>query len=368
MNQSEFCCWGILGAAQIARKNWQAISHSKNGFVKSVASRSVERAQTFIDECSSYAAFDEPVTAVEGYESILHDDEIDAVYIPLPTAIRGHWVNEAVKSGKHVLVEKPCLPSAEEFNEIVRCAAEQNLQVMDGVMFTHSARFKAIMDSINQQKSIGELKRITSQFSFCADDDWASNDIRGNANLEPFGALGDLGWYCIRLAIAAVGEELPKSVIGRTLHSFKHPQANKSVPLEFDGTLFFENGITSSFYCSFTTEHQQWANISGTEGFISIEDFVLPYRERNPRYELVKSEFEMKGCDFGMRRNGSFVDFNEPSDSAPGSQESLLFRDFNRAVTSQKIDPNWALHSYLTQRVLDALMKSASQNGQLMEV
>ena len=46
------CRWGILGAANIARKNWKAIRMSGNGVVAAVASRDVGRAEAFIHDCS----------------------------------------------------------------------------------------------------------------------------------------------------------------------------------------------------------------------------------------------------------------------------------------------------------------------------
>ena len=36
-------------------------------------------------------------------------------------------------------------------------------------------------------------------------------------------------------------------------------------------------GVSASFYCSFNTELQQWAHVSGTKGSISVRDFVLPH-------------------------------------------------------------------------------------------
>lgn len=47
------CRWGILGAAFIARKNWQAICDAGNASLVAVASRDLARAQAFIAECQS---------------------------------------------------------------------------------------------------------------------------------------------------------------------------------------------------------------------------------------------------------------------------------------------------------------------------
>ena len=362
MENERKCCWGILGAAEIARKNWQAILHSGNGHLKAVASRSEERAATLIADCEALAPFSKPVQAVQGYDKLLADPEIDAVYIPLPTVVRNDWALAAIEAGKHVLIEKPCSPSADQLAKIIVSAEAKNLQVMDGVMFAHSRRFDGLMDAIHNEKIIGDVRRITSQFSFLGvDPEWKSANIRCDSRMEPFGALGDLGWYCIRMSLATMGNVLPEKVVGRALQTYQHQDASKPVPTEFEGTLFFANNVTASLYCSFVTELQQWANISGTDGFIAIEDFVLPYRDRQPQYEIVKSEFVCQSCDFNMHRKHQAVSFDESPNSAADSQEASMFRDFNDCVIHSKTDYRWPQASLNTQIVMDALMRSAKE-------
>ena len=45
MTKAKLCRWGILGAANIARKNWDAIRHAENATLIAVASRSKSRAE-----------------------------------------------------------------------------------------------------------------------------------------------------------------------------------------------------------------------------------------------------------------------------------------------------------------------------------
>ena len=105
--QKAICRWGILGAAEIARKNWQAIRNAPNCSLTAVASRDLDRCRRFIGECQRHAPFDPPPRACGSYEELLASDDVDAVYIPLPTGIRKPWAIRAAEAGKHVLVEKP---------------------------------------------------------------------------------------------------------------------------------------------------------------------------------------------------------------------------------------------------------------------
>ena len=84
--------WGILGAANIAQKNWKAIWNSRNGCVTAVASRDIRRSRRFIKDCQAQAPFRPAPRAFGSYEELLEAPAVDAVYIPLPTGIRGHWV------------------------------------------------------------------------------------------------------------------------------------------------------------------------------------------------------------------------------------------------------------------------------------
>ena len=69
--------WGILGSANIARKNWDAIRNSGNGVVTAVASRKGATAQRFIDECQAQCPFPETPRAIEGYDAMVTADDVD---------------------------------------------------------------------------------------------------------------------------------------------------------------------------------------------------------------------------------------------------------------------------------------------------
>ena len=56
---------------------------------------------------------------------MLEDDEIDAVYIPLPTSLHLEWVVKTAEAKKHVLVEKPDAINSAEL-EIMLAACAKN--------------------------------------------------------------------------------------------------------------------------------------------------------------------------------------------------------------------------------------------------
>jgi predicted dehydrogenase len=355
------CRWGILGAAFIARKNWQAIRDSGNSRLIAVASRDPSRAQSFIDECQASAPHTEVPEAIAGYESLLTRPDIDALYIPLPTGLRKEWVLRAARAGKHVLVEKPVGITAADVEEMTAVCAENDVQFMDGVMFMHGRRLRQMRAALDSQ--VGNVRHIASQFSFLGGEEFNRANIRAHGSLEPLGCLGDLGWYCLRFTLWAMNYEAPLSVSGRIHAEVRQTPDAPPVPVEFSGTLTFHGGVTASFYCSFTAANAQWALASGDQGLLHLPDFVLPFSGPATEYSVTKSDFIVNGCRFDMHSGRAPQTVDEPSNNAPGSQESEMFRTFSNLVLSGRTDPTWPQITLLTQRVLDACLASARAEG-----
>lgn len=357
------CRWGILSTAGIAMKNWHSIAASGNGQVVAVASRSQEKAQQFIDACQASVPVSHTVDAVGSYEALLAREDIDAVYVPLPTGIRTDWVVRAAEAGKHVMVEKPCGVDAEEVRRMIAACESSGVQFMDGVMFMHSARMQAMRDVLDNSSSVGTIRRIASQFSFCADEDWVSSNIRASSQLEPAGCLGDLGWYTIRIILWAMKYEMPVEVRGRILHGVRRPDSDAIVPMEFQGELHFASGVSATFFNSFRANHQQWFHVSGTQGYLSCQDFVLPYFGNEVAFDVGQHNFAADGCFFNMEKSLRTHTLPEYSNNNAIAQETQLFRDFAELVNSGQRDSFWPNVALQTQLVLDAALESASSDG-----
>ena len=362
------CRWGILSTADIARKNWLAIKNTGNATVVAVASRNVEKAQKFIGDCQASAPFEMVPVALGSYEELLARTDIDAVYIPLPTGLRKNWVIRAAEAGKHVLVEKPVGISAADVRDMSAACAKHHVQFMDGVMFMHSQRLNALRSALNDDHSVGQLRRITSAFSFAGSDEFVKGNIRASGELEPAGCLGDLGWYNIRFTLWVLNYQMPTKVSGRLLSEVRRADSATSVPTEFSGELFFDGNVSASFYCSFLNENQQWAVLSGSKGFIRIPDFVCPFFGSENSFDVTNARFNPRGCDFAMEDHTRRVSVSEYGNGAPNSQETNLFRNFSHLALSGKPDTSWDNITLKTQLVMDACLASAHQDGKLVDV
>ncbi len=338
-----------MGTARIVRKNWKGILHSGNSTLTAVASRDAARSRKLIADHQREAPFDKEPVALGSYEGLLASRDVDAVYIPLPTGLRKEWVVRAAEAGKHVLCEKPCAPNTKDLEEMIEACRRHRVQFMDGVMFMHNPRLDRIRKGLEDTKSFGSIRRITSHFSFCTGDDFLQENIRADSALEPLGCLGDLGWYCIRFALWTMNWQLPREVTGRSLAQAGTNRGGKPVPFDFSGELLFENDVSCGFHSSFRTAYSNWAMVIGTQGHLRVPDFVLPAKSSEGALEI----------------DGTLSD-NGVMDPAT-IQETNMIRNFAGQVASGKLNSDWPNQALKTQLVTDACLAAAS-SGKSIQV
>ncbi len=345
--------WGILSTANIAAKNWKAIRHSGNSIVTAVASRDVERSRRFIQAGQAEAPFATAPAALGSYEALLASKQVDAVYLPLPTGLRKEWVLRAAAAGKHVLCEKPCGLSAADVREMIDACKKHRVQFMDGVMFMHNRRLERLRQVLDDRKSVGQIKRIMSIFTFRVAEEFFRDNIRVHSELEPTGCLGDLGWYCLRFALWTMNWRLPREVTGRILSRRGNQLSPAPAPTDFSGELIFDDDASAGFFSSFLVEKQQWVDVSGTQGHFRMSDFVHPDSEHEPAFELNGRPVRVKCCRCRGRH----------TQSRAVAQDANMFRNFANQARSGRLNPAWPMWALKTQQVMDACFESAQKGG-----
>jgi NDP-hexose-3-ketoreductase len=185
---------GVLGCADIAwRMVLPAVERASGVRVAAVASRDAAKAGKFARRFGC--------DAVVGYEALLERSDVDAVYIPLPNALHVPWAIEAVKAGKHMLVEKPLAPSLAEVRALVELAETCGVAVVEGFMFLHHSQHRAVAEVVASGR-IGELREFSAVFGIPG---LPADNIRYSPSLGG-GALLDLGVYPLRAAQFFLGD------------------------------------------------------------------------------------------------------------------------------------------------------------------
>ncbi len=352
---------GFLSTAGIGRKNWKSIFHSGNAVVSAVASRDLAKSRQFIDECQRDFAFEQTPLALGSYEELLASDIVDAVYIPLPTALRKNYVIQAAKNSKHVVCEKPCAIDSASLDEMIAACRNHGVQFMDGVMFMHNPRQAKVREVLDHEQNIGALRRISSSFSFYSGEDFFRNNIRVNGALEPAGCLGDLGWYSIRFALWTLNWQLPHTVTARLLAASENLPDRPSAPIDFSAELFFDGGVSFAFYCSFIAGRQQWVHVSGQKGWLLLPDFIHPFNSYEPAFEV----------------NEKWITVSTGAKCPPGvdpqvqghafAQDAAMWRHFANQIISGQLNEAWPMWSAKTQKVMDACHEAA-RRGQAVKL
>jgi predicted dehydrogenase len=243
--------WGILSTARIGiRKVIPATQKAERCDVVAIASRDGERASRTADELAIPRAH-------EGYEALLSDPDVDAVYIPLPNSEHAAWTIAAARAGKHVLCEKPLAMTAAEAEEMVQACGNGSVLLMEAFMYRLHPSWEAVRELVASGR-IGRLRAVQSWFSYFNDD---PGNIRNVPELGG-GALYDIGCYSINLSRMLFGGE-PTEIDGSVTRDETGTDVLTSAILEFD------EGV-ATFTCSTRAEPDQRVHIYGTDGRISI--------------------------------------------------------------------------------------------------
>ena len=317
--------WGILGTARITRRLAPAFRASRRGELCAVASRTLARATAHAREYGI-------AHAIHGYQALLDDPSIDAVYIPLPNTEHVPWTLAAIAAGKHVLCEKPLALDPRDIDRIALAASAAGVIVEEGVMYRHEPLTHAVTRLLHDG-AIGSICAIVSGFTFALD---GNSNIRLDAALGG-GALWDIGSYPVTYAqLIAAGA--PVSVLGSAHWT------GSGVDEEFMGLLRFDRGMSASIYAGFRTPYRTWLEVLGTEGALTVPN---PFRPR----PLETLQVERKGgVDHIDVQGSSLIFVNEVEDF-----EARILDGAPPVVTLAE--------SRQTAATLAALYASASTNG-----
>jgi len=202
---TDFVRWGIIGVAQIAKDQMAfAINAARGGALTAVATSSE------LEKAAPLQQFAPNIRAMQGYDALISDPDIDAVYIPLPNHLHVEWAIRAARAGKHVLCEKPIALELQDIDRLIAARQETGVELAEAWMIAHHPQWAKLRELI-QSGAVGAVHRVDASFSAPLTD---PTDFR---NQRPGGgALRDLGPYVLGAARLATGQE-PETVIDATI-------------------------------------------------------------------------------------------------------------------------------------------------------
>ncbi|WP_137151620.1 aldo/keto reductase [Devosia sp. FKR38] len=254
--------WGIIGPGSIAKAFFGGVNGSQHGVIAAIATR---------DPSKPNLATDFPgIRVVHGYDALLADPEIDAVYIAVPHTGHAEWAIKAAQAGKHALVEKPFALSAHEISAVLHAHKKAGTFAGEAFMYRLHPQTAKLLELI-KSGVIGEVRMIQSSFGFSMGKFQPghrlfASDLAG-------GGILDVGGYPVSMSRLIAGAALGKP--------FADPiKVAGTAKLNAEGTddwaaavLTFENGIVAQVSCAVMANLDNVLRIHGSDGRIEVPDF-----------------------------------------------------------------------------------------------
>jgi dTDP-3,4-didehydro-2,6-dideoxy-alpha-D-glucose 3-reductase len=249
---------GVMGCASIAvRAMMPAMQGCQEVEIIAVASRTKDKAE------KTARMFD--CDAIKGYERLLERDDIDAVYMPLPTGLHEEWVIKTLEAGKHILVEKSFAENYQSARRMLKLAKAKKLLVMENYLFPQHSQYAWVKDLI-ASGDLGHIHLFRSTFGF---PPLPMNNFRYSRELGG-GALLDAGGYVLKASQLFLGNDL------KLLCSSLNYEDPSDVDIYGDAMLRNSVGQVAQVSFGFNYYYQCCFEFLGSRGKLIVERAYTP--------------------------------------------------------------------------------------------
>ena len=243
--------WGILGAGGIADTVSGDINLTDGNVVSAVAARDPERAAAFAARHRAARHYDD-------YPALVHDAEVDVVYITTTHPHHRAHALLAIEAGKAVLIEKPVCLNAADAREVFAAATQAGVFAMEA-MWTRTNPLIRQAQQLIADGAIGAVRGLRNEFGLGLpfDPKHRVYDLDNGG-----GALLDLGVYPVTFAYLFLGP--PDEVLtARTLS----PTGSDDIVAT---QLLYDGRPGAQLWTSASVHAPNEAAILGSTGWISF--------------------------------------------------------------------------------------------------
>lgn len=252
--------FGILGCGLVANIHTEALSRIEEANLIGVADNNLAAAESFAQK--------QGVKAYENYAEMLSDPEVDVVCVCTPSCFHAQNAIEALRHGKHVVLEKPMALTPEEADEVIAVCEETGkyLTVISQLRFSEDiVKVKKLIE----EKAFGKISLCNLYMKYWRSKEYyASSSWKGTKKFDGGGALINQGIHGVDLLEYIMGPI--KDVEGkiRTLSHAIEVEDTAVALLEFvSGAL----GVIVASTCAYPGFDRKM-EIHGDKGYVILEE------------------------------------------------------------------------------------------------
>lgn len=303
--------WGVLGTANIARGcTIPGMKEAENCELYAIAGRDENKVNAFKQEFGFKKAY-------VGYDRLLKDPDVQAVYIPLPNHLHKEWVIKALRAGKNVLCEKPLALNVEDAVEMFDAAKENNVILMEAYAYLHSPYVASLKEDL-KSGIIGAVDYIETAFL----TQGYVEDIRIHKETGG-GAVYDLGCYCTTMILSMTDSEVEYVKAEAEFN-------DKGVDVFTSAIMKFRNGLRAAFTVGMifppgTDARRDRLYIHGSKGTISSD---VEYNQAGELCYTITSEGEKTLRKVSAKQNYT-LETEQLGRCIENSEEPFVSPDFS---------------------------------------
>ncbi|TPW29908.1 Gfo/Idh/MocA family protein [Pararhizobium mangrovi] len=285
--------WGILGTGEIARVFAAGLAETERGTLTAVATRS----RPADDLAEAFPGAEIHI----GYEALLADPNIDAVYVATPHPMHVANASAAIAAGKHVLCEKPVGINAEEAETLVEAAKRADVFLGEAFMYRLHPQMARVCALVREGR-VGRVRMVQASFGFRKEFE---ADHRLFANALAGGGILDVGGYPMSFARLVAGAAVGKP--------FRDPVAIKAfgelgetgVDHWTAAIAHFDDGLVAQLSCGVSVALENVARVHGEAGTIEIASpWLAGGRAGGPTsITIIDADGEREVIDFPRERH-----------------------------------------------------------------
>ncbi len=319
--------WGMIGCGDVTEvKSGPAFQKVKDSEIVAVMRRNAEKAKDYAKRHNIPKWYDDA-------ESLIHDRDINAVYVATPPDTHAKYSIMALNAGKPVYVEKPMAINKEQCSSMLKALEDTGLPLFVAYYRRMLPEFLKAKELI-EEKAIGDIRFVNvNLYLTMREDDLKKDDL-------PWRVLPEIagGGYFYDMAPHQL--DILDYIVGHVKHSYSHV-ANRARLYPAEDTIVadfeFENGALGAGVWCFTVDkssQKDLIEIVGSKGTISF------------------SCFDHKPVVLSTDKVEESFSFNRPVHIQQPLIETVV-----DALTGKGATPSDAISAARTNRVLEDILK-----------